>query len=283
MKLFAISDIHLGHPQNRPALERWPARPDDWLIVAGDVGETLAHLQLAFEVLLPRFAGLLWVPGNHDLWSVPDEPVRGEARYQQMVALCRRYGVLTPEDPYMHWTGEGGPCVLAPLFTLYDYSFRPADVPLAGAVDWARETNVVCSDEYLLHPDPYPSRVAWCHARCHFTEQRLAAVGDDLPLVLINHFPMRQDLVRLKRIPRFSLWCGTQQTADWHVRFPTLAVVYGHLHLPATDYIDGVRFEEVAFGYPNQWQRRGSPPEPREILPGPPRPYPQQAGPFWHF
>ena len=69
------------------------------------------------------------MPGNHDLWSVPEEPLglRGEARYATSWPLCRRLGVLTPEDPYPIWEGRGGPVTVAPLFLLYDYSFG-ADV-----------------------------------------------------------------------------------------------------------------------------------------------------------
>ena len=37
--LWAISDLHTGHNGNKPVTESlYPASPDDWLIVAGDVG-----------------------------------------------------------------------------------------------------------------------------------------------------------------------------------------------------------------------------------------------------
>jgi hypothetical protein len=87
---------------------------------------------------------------------------------------------------------------------------------------------------------------------------------------LINHFPFREDLVRLRRIPRFSIWCGTRRTEDWHRRFPVAVVVSGHLHIRSTTYRDGVRFEEVSLGYPRDWQQeQGIQPYLREILPGP--------------
>jgi hypothetical protein len=45
-------------------------------------------------------------------------------------------------------------------------------------------------------------------------------------------------------------------------------MVYGHLHIPRTTWYDGVRFQEVSVGYPREWRRRGSAPEPpRTILP----------------
>jgi hypothetical protein len=159
--------------------------------------------------------------------------------------------------------------LLAPLFVLYDYSFRPDSISDDKALEWAAMSGVLCTDEALLHPAPYPSRSAWCAARCAYTEKRLKEASLQAPLILINHFPLRQDLVRLVRIPRFSLWCGTRHTEEWHVQFPVLAVVYGHLHIRATDYRNGVRFEEVSLGYPSQWcHERGVHGHFREILPG---------------
>lgn len=255
MKLYAISDLHLGTVQNRQALPFISPHPDDWLIVAGDVGETEAHLHFALSILVRRFAHVIWVPGNHDLWTLPSHKgdLRGEAKYQRLVSICRDYGVTTPEDPYLQWPGDGPSYILAPLFVLYDYSFRPSHVTLDKAVEWAAETGVVCSDEFLLHPDPYPSRAAWCAARCAYTERRLEDVANQAPLILINHFPLRQDLVRLFRIPRFSLWCGTRRTDDWHIRFHAKISIHGHLHIRGTEFRDGVRFEEVSLGYPQQW------------------------------
>jgi 3',5'-cyclic AMP phosphodiesterase CpdA len=258
MKLLAISDLHLGHEANRHALAAITPRPDDWLILAGDVGETAAHMELAFETLLPRFRRLVWVPGNHELWTMPSrgERNRGEAKYFELIALCRRYGVLTPEDPYPVVSFDGATVRIVPMFLLYDYSFRPSHIPFERAVEWASETGVVCTDELLLYPDPHAGRAEWCAARCDLTERRLEACQDGTPLVLINHFPMRQDLVRLPRIPRFSLWCGTTRTEDWHLRFNACAVISGHLHIRSTHWRDGVRFDEVSFGYPKQWSGR---------------------------
>lgn len=255
MHLYAISDLHLAYEVNRQALLALPAYPEDWLIVAGDVGESEAHLTFALGILTQRFARVIWTPGNHELWTLPGETLRGDAKYRQLVALCQTWGVATPEDPYLLWNVNGANCLLAPIFLLYDYSFRPAHVPLAKALAWAEEEETVCADEVLLHPDPYPTRAAWCAARCTYTEQRLqAAAATGATLLLINHFPLRQELACLPRIPRFSLWCGTTQSEQWHTRFPVSAVVYGHLHIRNTQFRDGVRFEEVSLGYPRQWQ-----------------------------
>ena len=135
MKLYAISDLHVGFKANREAIVALPAHPEDWLILCGDIGDTPQQLDFALQVLGQKFAKLIWVPGNHELWTVPRATgQRGVARYAELVELCRRRGVLTPEDPFPVWQGEGGPHLLAPLFLLYDYSFRPDEVAIEDAV-----------------------------------------------------------------------------------------------------------------------------------------------------
>ncbi|MCA8927238.1 MAG: metallophosphoesterase [Alphaproteobacteria bacterium] len=272
MRLWAISDLHLASAINRDALAALPDYGPDWLILAGDVAERSEHFHLAFRTLTRRFARVIWTPGNHDLWTVTDDPefagLGGDAKYRAIVELARSYGVATPEDPWPVWTGDGGPCVLAPLFTLYDYSFRPAEVARADVVAWAREGRAACADELFLNPAPYASREDWCRALCATAEARLSALEPALPTVLINHYPLRRDLVRLRRIPRFAPWCGTERTAGWAERFRARTVVYGHLHIRRSEDWDGVRYEEVSLGYPKHWDRTaGIAPYLRPILP----------------
>ena len=258
--LFAISDLHVNHAETRElvaALE--PGGEDDWLIVAGDVGESFADVEWALGLLAGRFARVLWTPGNHELLTQrgDEEEPRGEERYRQLVELCRRLGVLTPEDPYPVWGGAGGPALVAPLFLLYDYSFGQIVAPTrAEALRLAHEAGVVCVDEFLLHPDPYPSREEWCRARVRESEERLAARPTGMPTVLVNHWPLHEGPTRLLRHPEFAQWCGTTLSGDWHRRFEAAAVVYGHLHIPVTSWYDGTRFEEVSLGYPREWSRR---------------------------
>jgi 3',5'-cyclic AMP phosphodiesterase CpdA len=271
-KLVAVSDLHVRYAENRKIVEELrPESDQDWLLVAGDVGEVVADVEWALGVLRDRFAKVVWAPGNHELWTPHDDPVqlRGEERYLRLVDVCRRLGVLTPEDPYPVWEGEGGPVVIAPLFVLYDYTFRPAGAcSQESALEMAKSAGVVCTDEYLLDPAPYPSREAWCRARLEITESLLAAVPPELPTVLVNHFPLVREPTRVLRHPEFALWCGTEATEDWPVRFRAAAVVYGHLHIPRLIWKDGVPHQEVSLGYPREWQPRpGEPGRPVQILP----------------
>ena len=281
MKLYALADLHLNHARNRATLEALPAHPDDWLILAGDLGEKTDHLHWCFRLLRDRWAQLIWVPGNHELWTPPSEGsdgLRGVERYQDFVSVCHSYGVLTPEDPYVPWPGDES-LRICPLFLLYDYSFAPEGMTPAEAVAWAAESRIRAADEVYLHPDPYPTRQAWCEARVATTAKRLEATPGRK--VLINHWPLRRDLTRIPAVPRYVPWCGTRATEDWHVRFDAEVVVTGHLHVRATDYRDGVRFEEVSLGYPRHWKEEtGASGYLRQILPSPPNP--PTDGPFWH-
>ena len=212
-----------------------------------------------------RFAKVIWVPGNHELWTHPRDTseLRGVERYDHLVAMCRRLGVLTPEDPYPVWDAgpQDKPVVIAPLFLLYDYTFRPDGANTkAEALEQAYATGIVCTDEMLLHPDPYPSIDAWCEARLALTERRLAELPPGTQTILVNHFPIVREPTRVLRYPVFAQWCGTERTADWPTRFRAATVVYGHLHIPRTIWHDGVRHEEVSLGYPREWQRRDRPP-----------------------
>lgn len=248
------------------------------------------------------------MPGNHELYTLPSQKehgARGLAKYMECVTVARSWGVLTPEgiyrnpgqneslltgiiDPFAVWDGDGGPCLIAPIFTLYDYSFRPADIPLEKAVDWAREKDTVATDEVLLHPDPYKSRQDWCAALVDTFDAKLETAlkqNPDTPIVIINHWPLREDLVNLLMVPRFSIWCGTTKTEDWHKKFKAKVVVSGHLHVRRTDWKDGTRFEECSLGYPRQWKEcleRGLDINDmlREILPGP-EPPPEGEAPTY--
>lgn len=268
-KLVAISDLHVRYPENRALVEDLrPESSADWLLVAGDVADLVADFRRTLEVLRSRFARVVWAPGNHDLWTLPADPVqlRGEEKYLHLVEICRQLGVDTPEDPYPLWQDD---IVVAPLFLLYDYTFRPDGTgSKEEALEVAKSAHVVGNDEVYLHPEPYPSLDAWCAARLNVTAARLDAVPASRRTVLVNHFPLTREATRILRYPEFALWCGTAATADWHVRYRAAAVVYGHLHIPRTLTEDGVPFEEVSLGYPREWQPRSRTPGlPVQILP----------------
>jgi 3',5'-cyclic AMP phosphodiesterase CpdA len=270
--LFAVSDLHISYAENRRIVnDLQPESDEDWLIVAGDVGEIFGDVEKALRLLRQRYAAVIWAPGNHELWTHKDDPVqlRGEARYQALVGMCRDNGVHTPEDEFPVWHGAGGPVTVAPLFQLYDYSWlAPGTTTKKESLEYAYGTGVVCTDEMLLHPDPYPDRESWSAARVAESERRLAALAPDVRTVLVSHWPLVRQPTDVLWFPEFAQWCGTTRTADWHTRFRAEVAVYGHLHIPRSTRYDGVRFEEVSLGYPREWSKREqSPALPKRVFP----------------
>jgi len=208
-RLLALSDLHVAHPQNREIVAGLSPDDDgDWLLLAGDVGELYPDIEWALRTLAGTFATVVWTPGNHELWTRRKDPVplRGQARYLALVELCRSLGILTPEDPYPVWHGPGGPVTIAPVFLLYDYTFRPdGALTKEDGLKLAYEKGIICRDEALLHPDPHASVEDWCWARIEATEGRLAAQDPALPIVspahpegdLVRRRPVRGGLARL--------------------------------------------------------------------------------------
>ena len=264
--LLAVSDLHVSHRGNRAVVEGIRPRDDgDWLIVAGDVCDTVADLERTLALLAGRFEKVIWAPGNHELWTPPHEQLalRGDERYRHLVEICRRLGVLTPEDEYPIWRGGEEDLVVVPLFLLYDYSWRPAGMTIPEALAHAKAQKVFCTDEFYLHPDPYPTRQDWAEHRRLSTQARLDRLIKELPegvrTVLVSHWPLHRAPTTILRWPHFAMWCGTEATHDWHLRYRAAAAVYGHLHIPLTLDVDGVRFEEVSLGYPREWSSRAQP------------------------
>ncbi|MDT5390301.1 MAG: hypothetical protein QOE04_3942 [Mycobacterium sp.] len=271
--LWAISDLHIGHTGNKPVTESLhPATPDDWLIVAGDVAERTDEIRWSLDLLRKRFAKVIWVPGNHELWTTTKDPMQifGRARYDYLVNMCDELGIITPEHPFPVWTEEGGPATIVPMFLLYDYTFLPEGTATkAEGLAVARERNVVGTDEFLLSAEPYATRDAWCRDRVKHTREKLEDLDWLTPSILVNHFPLVREPCDAMFYPEFSLWCGTTATKDWHTRYNAICSVYGHLHIPRTTWYDGVRFEEVSVGYPREWRRRKPYRWLRQILPDP--------------
>lgn len=273
-KLLAVSDLHVGHRGNEQIIDRIRTDdPQDWLILAGDLCERTDVLDEVLAAVTGRFAKVIWVPGNHELYTTVKDPMQvfGEPRYDHLVQICRNRGVLTPEDPYPVFTAHGGPPVtVVPMFLLYDYSFRDPGQTKLQALAGARERSVVATDEFLLSCEPYATRDAWCRARLDYTRRRLDALATGAQTVLVGHWPLRREPTDVLFYPDFALWCGSTETEDWHLRYRAVCCVYGHLHIPRSTWYDGVRFEEVSVGYPREWRPRGLP-EPllRQILPAP--------------
>ncbi|MGO1950492.1 MAG: metallophosphoesterase family protein [Mycobacteriaceae bacterium] len=244
--LWAVSDLHIAAPGNRELVERLvqPRNPGDWLIVAGDVAEKTPTILGMLRELSERFAQVIWVPGNHELFSRPKDQIHAEEKYGELVRGCRSMGVLTPEDPYATFAGR----TVVPMFTLYDHSWRDPLVSVKHALNAAEGNGVMFTDQVAIAP--YVDVPLWCQRRLGYTVRRLSQVSG--PTVLVNHWPLVREVTGRQELPEVALRSGTRHTQDWPVRFRAETVIYGHLHIPVRTEVDGVPHVEVSLGYPRE-------------------------------
>lgn len=247
--LWAVSDLHAAVAANRERLaDIVPEDPSDWLIVAGDVAERTELVLRVLADLKARFARVIWVPGNHELFSRSADRYTGRDKYTELVDGCRAIGVDTPDDPYPVFDG----ITICPLFTLYDYSFRGPGMTVEQAIQTAHERKLVMTDEFAIAP--FVDVRAWCWDRLAYSIKRLSRITG--PTILVNHWPLVQEPTDEMMFPEIALWCGTRHTRSWARRYQAKAVIYGHLHMPGTREIDGISHHEVSLGYPREWQDR---------------------------
>ncbi|WKD59093.1 metallophosphoesterase family protein [Corynebacterium caspium] len=250
-RLWAVADLHAAIKPNRERLaELRPPNPRDWLIVAGDVAERTERVIDVLERLARRYEQVIWVPGNHELFSRSTDTCQGRDKYQELVDACRRIGVLSPEDSYAVFGGV----TIVPLFTLYDYSFRIAGLSVEDALEQARNKGVVMTDEVAIAP--FVDIRAWCWDRLTYSIRRLSKISG--PTILINHWPLVQEPTMSLRYSELALWCGTRHTRSWPVRYEALKVIYGHLHMPRRLVIDGIEHIDTSLGYPREWRNRSN-------------------------
>ena len=87
--LWAVSDLHVVHVGNKPVTESQylltPGMTVDCLLAT--VAERTDEMGWALDLLRRRFAKVIWVPGNHELWTTTNYPMEifGRARYDYLV------------------------------------------------------------------------------------------------------------------------------------------------------------------------------------------------------
>jgi hypothetical protein len=237
-RILAISDLHLDAPGNLDALLALP-RFDDVLLVGGDVCETLETFDVAMEALSQRFRRVVWAPGNHELWDLTKSEGGSLGKYHELVRICRRHEVLTPEDEFLTWRGPDRDYVVAPLFILYDGGFART-APSGGF-----------GDDLFFRFDDDVADI--CAARALSALARLDQVAPSAPLILLNHYPLSRAALEVSGQARWARWSGTPLTEPWLTRYRVHSVIYGHLHVRSSLLIDGVRHENVSLGYTRDW------------------------------
>jgi Icc-related predicted phosphoesterase len=237
-RVFAVSDIHVDFGVN----EKWFRQlscsdyRNDLLILAGDVTHKLADLVSCLRGLASRFAKVLFVPGNHDLWVLGESAQTSLQKFAEIAAVVEDNGATM--RPHRQ-----GDVLFVPLLGWYDYSFgEPGDELRRTWMDY--------------HACRWPEAFGAEEAAAHFTRlnPRVCSRGAR-KVITFSHFLPRIDLVPAfvsARNRRLDPVLGSTRLERQLRELNSSIHVYGHSHINRSASIDGVTYVNNAFGYPGE-------------------------------
>ena len=128
MRVFGISDLHADYAENREWIKALPRDEyaADVLLLAGDISDDFALLQEVLATLRERFARVLFVAGNHDLWVHRGDYVCSLEKKAAVYSLCAELEIDTERFSLQDVD-------FVPLQSWYDFSFGKPDANLNRA------------------------------------------------------------------------------------------------------------------------------------------------------
>lgn len=262
MRVFLLSDVHAHHAANM----RWLANIsfqdyiNDVLLLAGDIAEKLDTLEEVFPLLNEKFARVFFVPGNHEFWIRKKEAQNSLFKFNQVMALCDSYDVITRPTRV---GGENGVWIV-PLFSWYVRPEEGDDSLFAPKLGEA-ESRYVWSDDYFIKWPKLGSSSRMVDYFLDLNESRLSR-GFDAPVISFSHFLPRRDLIYSTKEEleaglstvdpnpsfNFSRVAGSTKLDEQIRHLGSVVHAYGHQHRNRTRMIDGIQYVSFCLGYPRE-------------------------------
>jgi predicted phosphodiesterase len=238
-RVFALSDIHVDYDVNVQwvrNLSRADYR-DDILILAGDVTHKLSQLASCLNEFATRFAKVLFVPGNHDVWVLGEAPERTSLqKFDDVVAVVEGHGASMQP----HWHGD---VLFAPLLSWYDYSFGEPSADLYSI--WMD-----------FHACRWPAGFGPKDVASYLMDRNeQLSVHGAAKVITFSHFLPRIDLIPAHVSSRHRLLdpvLGSTRLDQQLRQLGSSIHVYGHSHINRRIGIDGVTYINNALGYPGE-------------------------------
>lgn len=265
-RIFAVSDLHVDYAVNRQWIESLPRTSHqlDFLVVAGDLTHDLMRLHDALSTLREKFARVLFVPGNHELWIHDRHCQHSLEKFEKILALCKSLDIGTRPERASRADGSD-PVWIVPLFSWYVtpeegcgslFFPKPGEDPSLRI--WADKYYVKWpSSPDFPRPADYFRRYNEVQMPAHF----------DAPVVSFSHFLPRTELIRstpeehhqlrqsiVDPYPEFnfSRVAGDAGLDQQIRRIGSVVHVYGHQHRNRWRPIEGVLYVSNCLGYPHR-------------------------------
>ncbi|PYB75071.1 metallophosphoesterase [Rhizobium wuzhouense] len=237
MRLFLASDLHVDYPENLHWIESVSEIDyvDDVLLLAGDISDEMHLIERVLRVVKARFRHVVFIPGNHDLWTSRSGKGPSFGKFDAILSLCREEGIETGPLAI-------GKALIVPLLAWYDYSFgQPGPTIRRGWMDFYK-----CNWEGLQ-----PAEVA-------FRFEAMNVIPDTSGFDAVysaSHFVPRIDLMPARYPEKHKALfpvLGTDRLETQIRRLGSQKHFYGHSHLNRNKVIDGVTYINNAYGYPSE-------------------------------
>jgi predicted phosphodiesterase len=239
VRIFALSDIHVDFDANARWMESLSTQDyrDDFLILAGDISNSLPVLERSLIFLANRFRKVFYVPGNHDLWLCDNDGwTTSFDKFNEICTVMDNCGVSGTAS---HDDGIS----IVPLLGWYDYSFGEPD----------DELKAVWADFRLCK---WPKNVRLSEITAWFTNKNHPLIcPENNTVISFSHFLPRIDVMPYYIPPRHRLVYPVLGSAvlERQIRLLGPSIhVYGHSHVNRRVKIDGITYINNAFGYPSE-------------------------------
>lgn len=239
MRIFALSDLHVDYEPNMAWVQELSRfdYSDDLLLLAGDISHERRLLDGCLSALTRRFRQVLFVPGNHDLWVAGEAPGMdslGKFAVVKKIALdCGATMEPIRLDGLM----------VVPLFGWYDYSFGLPGKALRGAWTDYRACR-------------WPDGWGAADVAAHFGKLNATPPADGVgKRITVSHFLPRIDLIPSFVSSRHRILDPVLGSTRLEVQLREIKPsihVYGHSHINQSVWLEGIRYVNNAFGYPQE-------------------------------
>lgn len=253
--ILAVSDLHCDFAENKLWVEALQSRPDDCLIVAGDISDNLGVLRWTFSTLKQKFKEVYYCPGNHELWVPKDSSMDSVQKFHEVLRLAEETGLRTKP-------GMFGDVLIVPLASWYDET-------LYTAHEFLDDNEQLWTDYWRCR---WPADLATNAARASYfvglAEQSLASLDTSAARILsFSHFfPSREVMDRYTETwrkppggsqpqvkwPNFSAVAGTERLRPLLERLRPAIHICGHSHRHFDFLIDGCRHLNLPLAYPQE-------------------------------
>lgn len=285
IQVAVTSDLHCDMRPNAEAMEEYARREmlscaNDTecvrvLVVAGDVGTSLASIERALRGLRQSVDVLCYLPaGNHELWTSNTEPW---ATKDEDIANRTR------SEAWYACDSIGKMIRLMDLCTTLDVRCSPVvvgDVIIRPIYGWYSDDFDLCEREYTMHEARFDAAARWPSWIDRENPRNSHAKGIGVFMSRVNEYLLRRSTLDVEAsevnasvtyshfIPRLELYRGTptllkvmgSRVIDDDLRRARRSTpsatshvhVFGHSHLNVDTHVDGVRYVQCALGYPHE-------------------------------